>query len=106
MEDTLSLQLERTGSRTGPQYDALAGDAVVGLASISMTLVSRRRLAVNGTVESIGKLLARGMCDGGGRGGGGRGGCGSKDWKGGRESVRNLVRILLGVAVDPLLFNI
>ena len=93
VEDTLSLQLERTDSRTGPQYDALAGDAVVGLASISMTLSSRHRLAVNGTVESIGRLLARSMCEGGAGGGGTDGNFGSNnDSKGGREALRNLVR--------------
>ena len=73
---------------------------MVGLASISMTLVSRRRLAVNGTVESIGRLLARGMRGGGSGGGGvgggsgGGGGGGSKEWKGGREAIRNLVSVI------------
>ncbi|CAM9644454.1 unnamed protein product, partial [Laminaria digitata] len=103
VEDTLSLQLERTGSRTGSQYDALAGDTVVGLASISMTLVSRRRLAVNGTVESIGRLLASGMCEGGRGGGGSRGGggCGSKDWNGSREAVRNLAKLMKNLSSVP-----
>lgn len=54
MEDTLSLQLDRPG----PRYRSLADDTVVGLASLSVTLTSRRRLAINGTVERIGKLLA------------------------------------------------
>lgn len=94
MEDTLALQLERSG----PQYADLAGDAIVGLASLSVTLTSRRRLAVNGTVESIGRWLTRSMAyeASGGRergcaGAGGR----RKGWKGGREAVRNAVSLVL-----------
>lgn len=60
IEDTLSLQLKRPGRH----HTALSDEAVVALASMSMTLGSRRRLAVNGTVESIGRLLLRGRRDG------------------------------------------
>lgn len=74
------MQLERPGLN----YAALAGDAVVGLASLSVTLESRRRLAVNGTVESVGRLLARAMAGD------------AEGWRQGREgdyeAVRNLVR--------------
>lgn len=90
MEDTLALQLKRhVEARPGAQYANLVGDAVVGLASLSMTLVSRRRLAVNGTLESIGRLLARSMSIENSDGGGG--GSGRKGRKGRREAIRNLV---------------
>lgn len=83
VEDTLALQLQRPGMK----YTALAGDTVVGLASLSVTLASRRRLAVNGTVESVGRLLARSMAieRGGGR---------EKGSKGDREAVRNMVSLV------------
>lgn len=85
VEDTLALQLERRG----PQYADLAGDSVVGLASLAVTLASRSRLAVNGTVESVGRLLAHSI-GGGGDGGGGGAGRTSK-WRGSLEAVRNVV---------------
>ena len=69
VEDTLALQLERRG----PEYADLAGDSVVGLASLAVTLSSRTRLAVNGTVESVGRLLTHSINEGGagvGAGGG------------------------------------
>lgn len=103
VEDTLALQLERSG----PQYADLAGDAIVGLASLSVTLTSRRRLAVNGTVESIGRWLARSMTyherSGGEGGGGGGAGAGSrgKGWNGGREAVRNAVRLWWHITNAP-----
>lgn len=93
VEDTLALQLERRG----PQYAGLAGDAVVGLASLAVTLASRCRLAVNGTVESVGRLLAHSMAfergDGGSGGGGGAGaGAGrTSKWRGSDKAVRNVV---------------
>lgn len=92
VEDTLALQLERSG----PQYTDLASDAIVGLASLSVTLTSRRRLAVNGTVESIGRWLATSMAYEGSGGDGGVGagtGVRSKRWKGDREAIRNAVRL-------------
>eukprot|EP00752_Nemacystus_decipiens_P007651 g6840.t1 len=61
VEDTLALQLERRG----PEYADLAGDSVVGLASLAVTLSSRSRLAVNGAVESVGRLLAQSIDAGG-----------------------------------------
>lgn len=63
------MQLERRG----PEYADLAGDSVVGLASLAVTLSSRTRLAVNGTVESVGRLLTHSINEGGagvGAGGG------------------------------------
>lgn len=83
VEDTLALQLQRPGVK----YAALAGDAVVGLASLSVTLASRRRLAVNGTVESVRRLLSRCMAIERG------GGC-EKGSEGDREAVRNMVSIV------------
>lgn len=53
------MQLERPY----PPYAALVSDAVVGLACLSMTLGSRRRLVANGTIERVGRLLARGMLE-------------------------------------------
>lgn len=99
MEDTLALQLERPG----PQYADLAGDAIVGLASLSVTLTSRRRLAVNGTVESIGRWLARNMASerSGGEGGGGGTGSRRKAWNGDREAVRNAVSFFLQITKAP-----
>lgn len=85
MEDTLSLQLKRIGW----EYASLAGDSVVALASLSVTLVSRRRLAVNGMVESLSRLLLRSI--GGLKGVGD--GCddGTRTWEANLEAVRNLV---------------
>lgn len=92
MEDTLSLQLDRAGVR----YASLAGDAVVGLASLSVTLVSRRRLAGNGTVESVGRLLAALLATsspGPGVEGGGSGNTwGVRASLQEREALRNMVR--------------
>ncbi|CAM9152661.1 unnamed protein product, partial [Ectocarpus sp. 13 AM-2016] len=90
VEDTLALQLQRPGVK----YAALAGDAVVGLASLSVTLASRRRLAVNGTVESVGRLLARSMAT---ERGGGR----EKGSKGDREAVRNMAKLLKNLSSVP-----
>lgn len=89
VEDTLALQLERRG----PEYAGLAGDAVIGLASLAVTLSSRSRLAVNGTVESVGRLLAHSI-DGGGAGVGAEAGAGAGRICKGRGSlgaVRNVV---------------
>ncbi|CBN79756.1 conserved unknown protein [Ectocarpus siliculosus] len=90
VEDTLALQLQRPGVK----YAALAGDAVVGLASLSVTLASRRRLAVNGTVESVDRLLARSMAieSGGGR---------EKGSKGDHEAVRNMAKLLKNLSSVP-----
>lgn len=85
VEDTLALQLERRG----PQYADLAGDSVVGLASLAVTLASRSRLAVNGTVESVGRLLSHSLDEGGGAVGAGAGRAGK--WRGSLDAVRNVV---------------
>lgn len=88
MEDTLALQLKRhVEARPGAQYADLVGDAVIGLASLTMTLASRRRLAVNGTLESIGRLLTRSVSSETGGGDGGQ----RKGRKGRRVAIRNLV---------------
>lgn len=96
MEDTLSLQLNRPSEL----YAKLVGDAVVALASLSVMLASRRRLACNGTVESVSRLLGRAI-GGGGRGGGGRegreGGGGAKEERG--VAIRNMVRCGFGEMV-------
>ncbi|CAN0023315.1 unnamed protein product, partial [Scytosiphon promiscuus] len=98
VEDTLALQLKRHVEATpGAQYADLVGDAVVGLASLSMTLVSRRRLAVNGTLESIGKLLARTMSFESGTGNGDK----RKGRKGRREAIRNLMKLLKNLSSVP-----
>ena len=100
----MALQLERRG----PQYADLAGDSVVGLASLAVTLASRSRLAVNGTVESVGRLLAH-CIDGRGDAigvGAGR----TEEWRGSLDAVRNVVSsrgvkelyfVDLCCAVDP-----
>lgn len=87
VEDTLALQLERRG----PEFADLAADSVVALASLAVTLASRTRLAVNGTVESIGRLLARSTDEGGGvvPGAGG-----TSKQRGGLDAVRNVVSSL------------
>lgn len=98
MEDTLSLQLERPGDR----YTTLAADAVVGLGSLSMMLVSRRRLAVNGTVESVGRLMAKYLEDG--RKGGVGGASWGVDWAG-HKALKNLVSGCIKVHTEIILFG-
>lgn len=98
MEDTLSLQLERPGDR----YTALAADAVVGLGSLSMMLVSRRRLAVNGTVESVGRLMAR-YLEGGKKGGVGDESRGA-DWAG-HKALKNLVSGGIKIHTEIIVFG-
>ncbi|CAM9203456.1 unnamed protein product, partial [Hapterophycus canaliculatus] len=102
VEDTLALQLKRhVEASPSAQYADLAGDAVVGLASLSMTLVSRRRLAVNGALESTGRMLARSMSHGIGGGGCSGGSIGMKGRKGGREAVRNLIKLVKNLSSVP-----
>lgn len=91
MEDTLALQLDRPSN----VYDKVADDAIVGLASLSVTLASRRRLACNGTLESVTRLLGRVMaasadsCSGHEEGE--RGSDAAESGAGRRETKRNVV---------------
>ncbi|CAM9217519.1 unnamed protein product, partial [Sphacelaria rigidula] len=94
VEDTLALQLDRPSN----VYDKVADDAIVGLASLSVTLASRRRLACNGTLESVTRLLGRVMAASadscGGHEEGERGSDAAESGAGRRETKRNVIKLL------------
>ncbi|CAM9176650.1 unnamed protein product [Discosporangium mesarthrocarpum] len=93
VEDTLTLQLRRPSLA----HAHLISDAVAGLASLSVTLRSRRRLAVNGAVTVLGRLLEEAIGNriaDGTEEGGQEGELGWASKGGGVKEIRNIVKLL------------